>query len=786
MSRFTWFLCASLLFACRPAAPLELSTASLPPISVPQAPETPQERAHDAALFKAAKQTFDQRCVVCHGCYDAPCQLILSSFEGVTRGASKDKVYEATRLRAALPSRLFIDGRSVPEWRDKGFHPVLPEGMERDPGGSLLLRMLELKREHPLPLGQGLPQGFELGLDREASCAAREEFPKYKEEHPLWGMPYALPGLDEQEHGSVTRWVEAGAPAAQLDTLHPDVLDSISRWEAFLNEPNPKSRLMARYIYEHLFLANLYLSDLQPADTEAESRTFFRLVRSHTPHGEAVDEIPTRRPFDDPGTSGFYYRFVRKHDTTLAKTNMPYALNDARMARWRELFLTPTYEVTELPSYEPEASANPFRAFHAIPASSRYRFMLDEAEFTMMGFIKGPVCRGQVALDVIQDRFWITFVDPDSPVLEAEDAFLSNVTDRLDLPAGDGSNGHLLSWLRYARNEKKYLEAKSQLLAKLAQVPGRVSLDLVWDGDGSNDNAALTVLRHYDSATVIKGFAGTAPKTAWLVSYAILERIHYLLVAGFDVFGNVGHQLNTRMYMDFLRMESEFNFLALLPKWRRRPLVDAWYRNVSGSVRDEVYGKIAQFNQDTDIAYKTRQPELELYEMLNSKLEPVRRAQRALEEEPDASARVALERLVASVGIAASLLPETSFLEVRRANQESVYFTILRDSSHTNVAHMFREDARRVPAEDRLSVLRGFVGAYPNALFSVAEAELAAFVESALALRDTNSYTLFHARFGVSRASPTFWSTLDAMHRAYAALAPLESGLFDLNRLDPN
>ena len=32
-------------------------------------------------------------------------------------------------------------------------------------------------------------------------------------------------------------------------------------------------------------------------------------------------------------------------------------------------------------------------------------FLLDEAQFTIMNFIKGPVCRGNVALSVIQDRF---------------------------------------------------------------------------------------------------------------------------------------------------------------------------------------------------------------------------------------------------------------------------------------------------------------------------------------------------------------------------------------------
>ena len=35
----------------------------------------------------------EKRCVVCHACFDAPCQLKLGVPEGLQRGASKDKVY---------------------------------------------------------------------------------------------------------------------------------------------------------------------------------------------------------------------------------------------------------------------------------------------------------------------------------------------------------------------------------------------------------------------------------------------------------------------------------------------------------------------------------------------------------------------------------------------------------------------------------------------------------------------------------------------------------------------
>ena len=71
------------------------------------------------------KAIVEQRCMVCHGCYDAPCQLKLDAFQGLQRGASKEKVYDGTRLLPANLTRLFEDASTTAEWRDKGFYPVL-------------------------------------------------------------------------------------------------------------------------------------------------------------------------------------------------------------------------------------------------------------------------------------------------------------------------------------------------------------------------------------------------------------------------------------------------------------------------------------------------------------------------------------------------------------------------------------------------------------------------------------------------------------------------------------
>ena len=51
-------------------------------------------------------------------------------------------------------------------------------------------------------------------------------------------------------------------------------------------------------------------------------------------------------------------------------------------------------------------AGNPFVAFAAIPPRARYQFMLDDAGYHVRAFIHGPVCRGQVALNVIDEQFW--------------------------------------------------------------------------------------------------------------------------------------------------------------------------------------------------------------------------------------------------------------------------------------------------------------------------------------------------------------------------------------------
>ena len=52
------------------------------------------------------KPVVEGRCVVCHACYDAPCQLKLSSWEGLARGANPEKVYDGGLVRTELSQQV--------------------------------------------------------------------------------------------------------------------------------------------------------------------------------------------------------------------------------------------------------------------------------------------------------------------------------------------------------------------------------------------------------------------------------------------------------------------------------------------------------------------------------------------------------------------------------------------------------------------------------------------------------------------------------------------------------
>lgn len=771
---------------------------------------TDQAKIEYDMLFTVPKETIsfkesvqpvlENRCVVCHGCYDAPCQLKLTSPEGIHRGANKKKVYDTARLTAADPTRLFIDAMTTEEWRQKDFTTVLNEGENnkvKNLENSVMYRMLRQKRLYPQATTGMLSDDFDLSIDREQSCPTLNEFDEYTAKHPKGGMPFAMPNLNRQEYTTLVHWLAQGAPMPKDEAPSKIATRQIKQWEEFLNvnsnnTSDNKRALVARYIYEHLFQAHLHFEG-------TENREFYRLVRSSTAPGKPVEVIATRRPYADPSAS-VYYRLVRHQGSIVSKTHMVYDLSDKRMQRYNELFFDVDYEVTNLPSHEPEIASNPIKTFAAIPAKSRYKFLLDDARFYIEGFIKGPVCRGQVALSVIEDQFWVVFVDPDSDLKFLTDDFLNATADYLASPAEREDNYKLVTGKRYYKNLfRKYNQSKQDVIFsnETKTVNLKQAMNYIWKGDGKNPNAALTIFRHTDSASVNYGFIGNYPETAWVLDFSALERIHYLLVAGYDVYGNVGHQFNTRLYMDFLRTEGEDYFLAFLPSDIRKTIRYNWYQGIRQSNKNDLED-IDWMKREFVNGYQTDNPQLELYQQLEKHLgslagdgDYINRCtqDKCKPKDKQNILRVdkAMQQAAEMNGVVVQVLPDVAFVRVKMGGkaEDDIAYTMINNRSYTSVTSMFasqKEINNRDYNGDTQTVIRWLEGSHPNFFYVVDLNDIEAFVKEYNAIENRQQYEVFIARYGQRRTSNEFWKHADWFSKQYAREQPILSGLFDLNR----
>ena len=716
------------------------------------APELVEPNASFASLVRPI---LEQRCLVCHSCYNSPCQLNLQSYEGMDRGANKEQIYQPSRLAAVVPSRMFQDALTTEDWVKRfKFFPVLSHN--KRPADSVLYHFLVQRRAEPIT--------GDFSAEQAPGCPdSVAQAQSYLKGRPEAGMPYGFPPLDDAQFAVIEKWLAAGAPGPLPEPAPPGPTQAaIAQWEKFFNADDLRSQLVARYLYEHLFLAHLHFT--------SPTRDFYRLVRSRTAAPVAVDEIVTVRPYDDPRAPRVHYRFVRVVETIVQKTHVPFELTDRKLERFQELFLGSKWTIAGLPSWEPEIAGNPFIAFAAIPARARYQFMLDDAHYHVRAFIHGPVCRGQVALNVIDDHFWIMFTAPDADLSVTDPEFLGSTAGDLRIPA-EGGGGLEAFYTRFKISQLRYITRRNALYDR-SRTQGRALTDL-WDGGGRDRSAILTVYRHFDSASVVLGALGAVPKTAWVMDYPIFERIYYDLVGGFDVFGNVIHQVSTRQYMDNLRIESEDGFLQFLPKAERPTLRGLWYRGAGLEQYMAVANPLFGSTRESRMVFKDpARAKEEFWDQVKTKyLAPAVLG--------DARQPPAALRALADVA-----QPFTQvFPDLTRLRVGDDVYSIIRNRGHANVAFMFQEEKFRRPAEDTLGIVRGHLGSYPNLFLVVPPQKLGAFVQQLSALNGGDqSWAAFLDEFGVRRRSPDFWTHADWFAARQVRDEPIDGGLLDLSR----
>lgn len=736
---------------------------------------------------RRVQQIFDDRCLACHSCFNAPCQMNLQSYEGFERGASKLNVYDGTRMKSVNPTRLWVDAHGK-EWRKKGFFDV---NTSTDPQKNLFFQMLELRTTKPTaPVSEQV-------ADSQICAKDMAEFTALRQAAPELGMPYGFPALSKEEMLTLETWIKAGAPGPEQiesESLPPRPV-YVREWEEFLNRDSRKQKLVSRYIYEHLFLAHIYFPE--------KSDEFYSLVRSKTACDEGVEQIASRRPNDSPGRSRFWYCLKKFPGSVVMKTHIPYEWSSQKRARYEELFFKEDWKVTSLPGYEAGVAENPFVAFQEIPVRARYQFLLDDSHFIVSTFIKGPVCNGSMAVNAIQEQFYVFFLNPDADKMVLSREYERKAADLLMMPGVWGSEVDIketpIFYKKLVDHRENYRKLRTDWQGKLR--PGGYTLKDLWNGEGVNRNAALTVFRHDDNAVVVQGAVGDLSKTAFVLDYPLLERLVYNLVVNFDVFGNISHQFLTRVYMDMIRMEAEELFLAFLPPEDRLIYRREWYRGIFAQAKMSYMYPTMGSTEPTGIKFvedvdtKKQLVQKILFFHLNAKVRgPLDFINWKALKTPDSMRREwkihgmdRLWRKIASdkargVNVFANHFPELSLVKVKGRNGEGRIFSIVHNREHENISFILGESLRLDPREDSLTVHEGVLGAYPNMIYVITEGELPSFVSQLRKVKSEVDYQKFAGKFGLLRSNPHFWQEYDELHHWMRKKDPVNFGILDLTR----
>jgi len=807
----------------------------------------------------------NQRCIQCHSCYNAPCQLNMTSVEGLDRGLVTDfDVFSPRRLHSAEPSRLGVDRTTTQGWRQFSrkhqFKPVVMStgNIQQNLDTSLILKLVEHKRGHEHLAVDDLAYD-EHQAENSRTCPDNS---KKLEEHlktrPEAGMPYGLPALSDDQIALIKQWTAMGSPWSRPPAdpfgndlaLARQIEDYLNRYTDNPNfEEAKRQSLVSRYLYEHLFLAHIYLRE-QP-------ERYFNLIRSKAPcQSQKLEDVATRRPWNDPELK-FYYCLKPIDQSLVHKTHITYLLDQRKLERFQQLFFSRSWKVSfasprlragtrwpsdVAPRADSEAS-NPFLVYKDIPVTARYQFLLDDAHYHVMTFIKGPVCKGQTAVNSIDEQFYVFFLRPESDLMAMSPQFYQNAVPLMLLPANQGSDqlGGYIEGRKIRQRRNQYRELRDRAYGQ--NFPRGYSIQDIWNGQGSEDlgfsspntNAALTVFRHHDSSAVVRGLVGATSKTAFVLDYSLFERLVYVLVTGYDVYGDVTHQLQTRLYMSYIKMEAEENFLSFFPSSVREPMRKSWYVESESKVEkigdvvnalllrspDKVsrrfpllglgrgtqvnlppldqaafYGQTANAQEETLRAYRRQLvsqykgalgPALGAQDNLNfdkqikpspfviSEISSLRDFELALAELSD-------RRAMNSQWVLK--MPSLSLILVESPTGPEIY-SMARTKEHFNVAWISGENARRNRAADSLVFYKGILGSYPNHIFRISLNDAGEFLRNMIRIVDHESYEAWIRRFGNPRNGPgseRFWATSDLLHETFQQKYPVEYGAFDYNR----
>jgi hypothetical protein len=735
------------------------------------------------SFVRDIKPIFDTKCVACHSCYDAPGQLDLRSVKGIQRGAMQIDTY-APREEAIEPTFVWNSPNTLDDWRTMGFFSVIEGGRD-----SIMGKLLALGHANPVEPNAQFPADIKINqLERKNYLPNKYEIDGYVEQYPKEGMPLAVSGLTEKEYAATMSWLEQGAPI-DYEAAEPTAkeLAQIQKWEDFLNADDKRSRLVARFIFEHLFLVNFHFDDRDDANS-------FIIVRSTTPSGE--DTVPVYQHLPNGEVDGeFYYRFMLLDLTDCVKnTRLQLLASDEKLDRWKNIFYEEDWSVDQLPGYTEADRFNPLVAFSAIPPRARWRFLLAENWLLRGQITNGPSCHGNQSVGVVRDLNWFLYESPETSMYVNDPKYRAEVDPLLTMLSNP--KNLLDAFVKRQQLVKHRAKAYKRALARAKHTGYRAGIADIWRGEHPDDTPILVMFRHDDNAYSIEGHwvPGDFPKAAWVMNLPIMEHALYSAYINYDLYGDLNSQVfGARIMFGLTRVDGELNFLRFLPRKVRRPMFSSWYMGPLSKERMAQEGVKPDDTIRTDIKYSTDDPKREFYDKVLAYMgssvnanDPINRPKAG--DDPDRITKALISIVAASKEQKPTwrkfktFLPEAVFLRIDRSGQEPAIYTMTHNRDYATKAFITMNLEEDIPGNATVSILEGAYTSYPNFMFRISEDEVEQFASTLIDADTQKEFTAIVERWGIRRSSPDFWPVLNSVTAYVERTDPRRAGTFDVNR----
>lgn len=163
---------------------------------------------------------------------------------------------------------------------------------------------------------------------------------------------------------------------------------------------------------------------------------------------------------------------------------------------------------------------------------------------------------------------------------------------------------------------------------------------------------------------------------------------------------------------------------------------------------------VTPFSQPTSVVYHTDDPKSELLDILREQVSPILLPRYDI---IDTALTVESEQQLARVnqvrGEGLKTVPQITMLVVHSESGEDELFTLLHNNAHINISRLFNEESNRDFANDDMTIVRGVVGSYPAAFFSIEEDQVKEFVAQFSTLKSESDYVKLLDNFAIRRSA---------------------------------